>query len=134
VKLIILNCWTSTIINKNAVMQNKGGKMEAENKICLCFRCEFRARFHETGSGPRHECKMDYGVRSCYMYRPVRPCLLEPLRKDIRPRFGPSLISSRERCAGIADGSYVAKKVKGNVCVLYWTPNKRRRNESDNRI
>lgn len=91
----------------------------------LCFRCEYRARFFETGHGPRAECQMtDMAVFSCYMYRPVAPAITEVAHADDpRPRLGPPIISSRERYAGIAKGKYTAKGLDGGKIIVYWTPN-----------
>ena len=44
----------------------------------LCFRCEHRASFLETGTAPRYECKnVKDAARICYNYNPVRPCTLK---------------------------------------------------------
>lgn len=68
-----------------------------EERKALCFRCEYRAQYLETGSQPRCECGMDWGVGSCYMYRPTKPYITIGNDKDSRPRFAGFLFSSRER-------------------------------------
>jgi len=73
-----------------------------ENKG-LCYRCEYRAQFHETGHAPRCQCKSAAAVVSCYMYRPVTPLLLLKDKEDGRPQFGGALFSSRSHSGGLAD-------------------------------
>lgn len=60
----------------------------------LCHRCEHRARYYETGHGPRCECSGS-DVYSCYMYRPVVPCAQQVNEGDGRSAFAPSLFSAR---------------------------------------
>jgi len=91
-----------------------------EPRKCLCFRCEYRARFLETGFGPRYECGgIQTGSYCCYMYQPVRPCVLKPQKGDRRPRFSGAMISAREQFAGIADGEYELMKGKAGAIVWY---------------
>jgi len=88
----------------------------------LCFRCEHRACFYETGSGPRCECQgHETAVYSCYMYKPVRPVVLKRNRDDRRPQFAGSMISARSHFVKIAD-SELALKSGREGGVLYWTP------------
>lgn len=77
------------------------------NNVSLCFRCEHRALWHESNGEwkPRCECG-DYKISkfTCYMYRPVKPVVLEKLdKKDRRSVFSPALFSAR---------SCIAKKQK----------------------
>lgn len=52
----------------------------------LCFRCEERAKFHETGHAPRYECgEIDKAVNGCYMFKPVKPIVIKPRKGDERP-------------------------------------------------
>jgi hypothetical protein len=54
----------------------------------LCYRCEHRARYHETGHGPRCECgDTNSATCGCYMYAPVAPLVLRRSKGD-RRRFG----------------------------------------------
>ena len=56
------------------------------NNQGLCFRCEYRARYLEEGSGPRFECKvLEMSVVGCYMFQPVRPICIKPREGDNRP-------------------------------------------------
>lgn len=90
----------------------------------LCFRCEYRARFYETGHGPRYECQQpEITVCSCYMYKPVRPVITVPSDpKDKRPRHGPAIISSRERFEAVAEDMQLAIRQNGEESTLYWVP------------
>jgi hypothetical protein len=88
----------------------------------LCFRCEYRAIFLETGSGPRNQCgDINNTVHSCYQHRPVKPVSLLKDKKDIRPQFGPAMISSRSSYAGVSEFRLnLAEQKDGSI--LYWTP------------
>lgn len=88
----------------------------------LCFRCEYRARYYEEGEGPRCECKEpDHSVGSCYMYAPVHPCSLKPVKGDNRPIFGPAFIGARmQRVEG--HGFELALSKQKKTFTLYWRP------------
>lgn len=44
----------------------------------LCFRCEHRASFLETGSQPRFECgNIENSNKGCYMFIPCRPVVMK---------------------------------------------------------
>lgn len=90
----------------------------------LCYRCEYRARYYETGSGPRYEChSQDTCVAGCYMYKPVVPCATVPSNKvDWRPRHGPAMISSREYFDSVPEDMVLNRHTEGDKAVLYWTP------------
>jgi len=91
-----------------------------EEKKGLCFRCEHRARYLETGSGPRCECKSEKtAVCGCYMYTPVKPVVLAVNEGDTRPQFAGSMISARSHYVGIADGKLALKKYKDGSA-MYW--------------
>lgn len=95
--------------------------MKRIRKEGLCWRCESRAKYHETGIASRCECGSDYSVIGCYMYKPVRPAILTPLIKnDKRPRFAGAMISSREQFVRVAEGKLKGRAVDDGV-VLYWT-------------
>ena len=97
-----------------------------KNKKGLCFRCEYRAEFFESGRKPRVECgNIENGNYSCYMYKPVLPVVLSPMPGyEDRPRFGPAMICGRECFAGIAK-NLVLKAIKYNGVedgvVLLWS-------------
>ena len=64
----------------------------------LCFRCEHRAKFLETGQRSRLECgDIETSKAGCYMFTPCYPVITEPLDTDNpRPRFAAPMFSSRE--------------------------------------
>jgi hypothetical protein len=94
----------------------------AEEKKGLCFRCEYRARFYETGQGMRCECHTpEMCVHSCYMYKPVMPVIVEKNKGDRRPQFAGAMISSRSHFVKIAESDMTLKSGKEGS-VLYWVP------------
>ena len=69
----------------------------------LCFRCEHRARFLETGSRPRHECgTIEQSKATCYMFMPCLPVLTEPEESEL-PRFSGQLLSCRETAVRVME-------------------------------
>ena len=99
----------------------------------LCYRCEHRADFKETGRRPRYECGTDYAVVSCYMYQPVMPVILKKEKGDRRPQFGPAMISARSQAVGVSKFELDLHKTRNGV-VLYWRPKsdkKRRQPDSE---
>lgn len=97
---------------------------EPRSREGLCFRCEFRAKFLETGSGPRHQCKQTNGnVFICYMYQPVKPVILgdpESSKGDPRPR-GSGILSKRHQFIKVPENMKLTYKEYGNNFALYWT-------------
>ena len=91
--------------------------------IGLCYRCEYRAQYLETGSKPRYECgEPNFCSISCYMYRPVAPIAVKSSSGDKRPLFGMWAVSARvERIADTETLTLLAKKVKKGW-LLYWVP------------
>jgi len=98
----------------------------------LCYRCEHRARFHETGHGPRMECQNATTAScGCYMYRPVEPLILRAAESEKqigvkRPLGGPGMIAARAhgRKAEEADGLLmvgVPVGKKGEITMVYAT-------------
>ena len=52
----------------------------------LCYRCEYRAQYLETGRRPRYECGLiEESKYSCYMFIPVKPLLIEKNEGEDRP-------------------------------------------------
>lgn len=78
--------------------------------MSLCYRCEHRARYLELntrgnkGPRPRHQCgDIERSVISCYMYRPVKPVVLtKDPPDDLRPMFGPFMVSARSQFERLA--------------------------------
>jgi hypothetical protein len=97
-----------------------------EQIIRLCFRCEYRAQFHEQGYAPRCECgDIKCAVYSCYQYKPVIPVILKKNKDDKRPQFAGSLLSARSYGSMIAQ---LNKQISLNIkkyrdgTMLYWRP------------
>lgn len=90
--------------------------------MSLCYRCEHRARFFESGFRPRFECgAVDTSKYACYMYKPVAPCVLLADKNDDRPQFGPPMIASRSSFVRVAETELKVKEYEdGNV--LYHEP------------
>lgn len=99
----------------------------------LCFRCEHRAMFLERGMQPRCECgDVEGTVCSCYMYKPVRPVLLDRNEGDDRPRFAGAMIAARERCVGVAERDVdieLGLVERNGRAMLYWKPGQDGENE-----
>ena len=70
----------------------------------LCYRCEHRAKYWETGHAPRMECGSDeMSVGGCYMYQPVRPVIVKQQNsEDPRPIFFLPMIAGRVRFSRVA--------------------------------
>lgn len=88
----------------------------------LCFRCNHRAVFLETGHGPRSECKdINNATGGCYMYTPTKPLILVKDSTDKRPQFAGAIFSSRSRSGGLADCRLSLEQTKAGA-TPYWTP------------
>ena len=83
----------------------------------LCWRCEHRARFHETGHAPRCECGDGGAICCCYMYKPVSPCATKRAPGDKRSRFAGAMLTAREVYAGVAEVTYHLAKGRGGDAV-----------------
>lgn len=92
------------------------------NNLELCYRCEYRAQYHETGHAPRAQCGDKGAVGSCYMHRPVKPLVLIKENDSLnRPQFSGAMFSSRSRSGGLADCRLNLEQGKDGS-VLYWSP------------
>ena len=69
----------------------------------LCYRCEHRAAFLETGSRPRCECGESRAVHGCYMFMPTKPIAVGPIEGEKRPIFGPWMLAGRIQSHGLVD-------------------------------
>lgn len=67
----------------------------------LCWRCEHRACFHETGFHPRFECGEARAVHNCYMFMPTKPIAVGPIKGEKRPIFGPWFVAGRIQSHGL---------------------------------
>jgi len=91
----------------------------------LCFRCEYRAVFLETGHGPRYECGcIDTSKGACYMYVPSKPVTLDKLiETDERSVYAPPILSARTVVADDQEDLELKLKIiKGNKHIKYWEP------------
>jgi len=89
----------------------------------LCYRCEYRAQFKEEGHAPRYECGEDGAKSGCYMYKPVKPCIVLPDKNDSRPQHGPPIISSRSYYVDESPKMVLKlKKIKDKKSYVYWIP------------
>jgi hypothetical protein len=99
---------------------------ETEKKpgLGLCFRCEHRAVFLETGYHPRFECGMEKMASSCcYMFMPCKPVAVVPNDGENRPIFGPWMIAGRVRALGLIDAEKLRLKlidVDGAAVAAVW--------------
>ena len=90
--------------------------------MSLCYRCEHRALFLETGSRPRFECgDIENSKAGCYMFSPVKPVILQKDKKDKRAQFGHWLFAARSSAVSIAPCVMHFKKYKKGTCP-YWIP------------
>ena len=88
----------------------------------LCYRCEFRAQFHELGHAPRMECgEATKAVHSCYQFNPVKPLILIKNAYDERPQFAGAMLSARSRSGGVPDLRLSVGQAKEGV-TPYWVP------------
>lgn len=106
----------------------------------LCFRCEHRALYFESGRihRPRHECgDVETSKFSCYMYQPVKPVVLAKMAGDRRPQFAGFMISARSKCVRIPDLMLDLKKYRDGA-LIYWVPmtpeEKKRRRAEDRKL
>ena len=97
----------------------------------LCFRCEHRAIFLETGDHPRFECGMEKMASSgCYMFMPCKPIAVAPNKGEKRPIFGPWMIAGRVHANGLVDHERLSLQLVGidkDSVAAVWTikPNKK---------
>lgn len=111
-------------------------KKKIDEKVQIqgfCFRCEYRARSLEGKGQPRCECGMhSMQVCGCYMFKPCKPVVTQVTPGyEKRPRFGPALISARERGVELFDGQLTAIQIDKKKAVLLWVKKetvKRRKN------
>jgi len=96
----------------------------------LCFRCENRSIFHETGRKPRYECGESRAVHSCYMFTPTKPIAVGLIPWERRPIFGPWMLAGRIQSYGLVDRERLRLKlvdIDGHAVAAVWTikPNKK---------
>jgi hypothetical protein len=84
---------------------------EKETGTGLCWRCENRSVFHETGYGPRYECKQDRAVNGCYCFIPCKPIVVGPIEGEKRPIFAGWLFAGRIRSYALVDDKRLRLKL-----------------------
>ena len=77
----------------------------------LCFRCENRSMFLETGHGPRLECKQAGTVHGCYCFMPTKPIAVGPIEGEKRPIFGPWMLAGRIQSHGLVADERIRLKL-----------------------
>jgi hypothetical protein len=77
----------------------------------LCWRCERRAVFHESGLKPRFECGEARAVGSCYMFMPTKPVAVGPIEGEKRPIFAGWLLAGRIQSHGLVADERLALKL-----------------------
>ncbi len=95
----------------------------------LCFRCEYRAQYFESGHAPRMECGLpDTCKWACFMYKPVLPVIIGRLNKrDPRP-ITLNILSARVTYLDTAKSedmelvSVHGKTNKEPSMLVYWRP------------
>ena len=93
------------------------------DKRPLCYRCEHRAVYNETGHAARYECSQTgSAVHSCYMYAPVFPCVLRANKDDKREVGGPWAVSARCHSIGIADDMALRMRSYKDGSLIYLVP------------
>lgn len=103
---------------------------EKKKLIPLCYRCEWRARFLETGIRPRYECgDIKQAKFACYMFRPCKPVVVAPLQDDDLRPLSANYLSCRYKGVRIAkDGlvpgsseeiQFAGKELEDGL-LLYW--------------
>lgn len=98
--------------------------MKETKVLPLCFRCEYRALFHEQKTQPRYECGViESAVHSCYMFRPVKPLWVAPNKGEKRP-IGSALFGCRFSGVSIAEGDFKGKAGKKRNMLIYFEPDK----------
>lgn len=109
--------------------------MEPPTVHALCYRCEYRAIWHETKQGPRAQCHDGLaGVGSCYMYKPVLPYVTVKDSTDKRPRFAGAMISSRERVVRAVEKDDMilrGRELNDTEVFLYWVPKRRKEGKAN---
>ena len=92
----------------------------------LCFRCEKRAKFLETGNRDRSQCGViESQLYSCYCYEPIKPILLEKSDKsDIRD-ITLDIYSSRIKPAEKQPSLNMNLEMIDNGLLFYWKPEKK---------
>ena len=97
--------------------------MSIENKG-LCFRCECRAVFLETGKKTQLECGMSVEgtVYGCSEYQPVKPLVVEKEIDKERTQFTGDDVLIRSLYVEDADCCQLIEQTVHNGVIEYWIP------------
>lgn len=88
--------------------------------VTLCFRCERRAVFMETGRAPRLECRnTGQSVYGCYCYEPVHPVVLAKDDGDTRGIDWPEMLRAWSHGVGVATGECIVRDAPGGYAIYY---------------
>ncbi|MCP4645814.1 MAG: hypothetical protein GY851_35540 [bacterium] len=124
-----VNGWNELIADPPSFhdeLQRRQERIREIAKHGLCWRCEWRVQNWESGRQPRAECgNVLSAVCSCYMYRPVSPCLQsvpEAYRDDPRPDHGPAMLAKRMQRDGTASVAYHLHRRPDGRSVVYAVP------------
>ena len=97
----------------------------------LCYRCEYRAQYLETGHAPRYECSNIQSANySCYMYQPVKPVIVEKNKNDNRPQFA-GLLSARSQLVEREPDLQLHLKEYEDGSMIYWKPAPKRKRKKN---
>jgi len=89
----------------------------------LCYRCEHRAHFLETGERPRYECgEINKSKYACYMYKPCKPIAMKrhlPEKQDPGPEHA-GFFGCRMEFSKFPDVELYIKRLNKKESVLLW--------------
>jgi len=89
--------------------------------MSLCYRCEHRAKYLETGERPRFECgEVGKSKSSCYYYVPIMPIVLQRDKGDKRPVAAPWLFSARSHFVRMPENLKLDVKKYKDGYMMYW--------------
>jgi len=104
----------------------KAEEADKPQGLGLCYRCEHRARFLETGDHPRFECGMEkMASHSCYMFMPCKPIAVGPIKGEKRPIFAGWMFAGRIQSYGLVADERIRLKLidlgDGKVSAVWTT-------------
>ena len=117
-----------------SIPKNQVVEIKTEPGHGLCFRCEHRAAFLETGIHPRFECGSSMAVHGCYCFMPCKPVAVAPIDGEKRPIFGPWMLAGRIQSYGLVDHERLRLRlvdIDGRAVAAVWTikPNRKTKKE-----
>jgi hypothetical protein len=92
----------------------KAEEADKPQGLGLCYRCEHRARFLETGDHPRFECGMEKTAsHCCYCFIPCKPIAVGPIKGEKRPIFAGWMFAGRIQSYGLVADERIRLKLIG---------------------